>query len=95
MKVILVPGQRDEALISKVKVLCDNHDDSNAIYDLIDEYGVDAVYDALYYACENRDAMLADQTLYFQGCLYYDEQKYYIDRMIGLDDFYPEDEYQP
>jgi len=44
-----------------------------------------AVFDALYYACENGEEMLQEQTDYFLERLYCDEAQYYISRMTGIE----------
>ena len=55
--------------------------------DLIDEYGLEAMFDALYYACENGAEMLQDQTDYFTERLYEDEIGYYFHRMTGVEGY--------
>lgn len=97
MKVVLIPGPRDEAMIEELKKRINNmYDDEGdpsevvddeliAIDEMIDEYGPDEVFDALYYACENREKMLAEQARYFHDCLLYDERNYYIERMTGME----------
>ena len=52
---------------------------------LIDEYGLEAMFDALYYACENGAKVLQDQTDYFTERLYEDEIGYYFHRMTDVE----------
>jgi len=42
-------------------------------------------FDAMYYACENGDEMLADQEMYFNDLLIHDERNYYAARMGGYE----------
>ena len=95
MKVQLVAGPRNEELIReilevKARLAADPDDD-----ELMDEwmqfvddcaYKGDEYMDALYYACENGDAMLEEQARYFHDCLLYDEVRYYAARMGGYID---------
>lgn len=88
MKIMMIPGERNEELILKVHeatVACCTDEISEALDDLIDEYGLVDVFDAMYYACENRDEMLQQQTDYFLDLLYCDEADYYISRMTGIE----------
>ncbi len=87
MKIKMIPGPRNEELILKVReAIADCRADKNsaAIYDLSIEYGLVEVFDALYYACENREEMLQDQTESLLDWLYCEETDYYISRMIGI-----------
>ena len=88
MKIMMIPGKRNEELILKVRESTAAYradENSNAIDNLIDEYGLVDVFDAMYYACENRDEMLQQQTDYFLDLLYCDEADYYISRMTGIE----------
>lgn len=94
MKIMMIPGERNEELILKVReatatFLNDDNMENEEYFDVIDtfidEYGTDAVYDALYYNCENKEEMLQDQADYFCYLLFNDEVKYYISRMVGID----------
>lgn len=94
MKVVLIPGPRNEELIAeileaKARLAADPDND-----ELMLEWGEfvdycacqgDEYMDALYYACENGDEMLAEQAEYFHDCLLYDEKHYYAGRMGGFD----------
>ena len=54
MKIMMIPGERNEELILKVREAaaeCRADENSDAIDILIDEYGLVDVFDALYYAC--------------------------------------------
>ena len=52
---------------------------------MLDEYGLVDVFDALYYACEDGEDMLQQQSDYFLDLLYCDEASSYISRMTGLE----------
>jgi len=87
MDIKMIPGPRNEELILKVReAIADYRADENsaAISDLSAEYGLAEVFDALYYACENREEMLQDQTESLLDWLYCEETDYYISRMIGI-----------
>ena len=86
MKVMLVPGPRNEELIAEIlknKATMDEEDWWGYVHDLVADHEEDN-FDALYYACENGDAMLEDQATYFHDCLLWDERYYYADRMGGF-----------
>lgn len=88
MKIMMIPGERNEELILKVReaaAACRADENSDAIDNLIDECGLVDVFDAMYYACENRDEMLQQQTDCFLDLLYCEESNYYISRMTGLE----------
>ena len=88
MKIMMIPGERNEELILKVReatAACRANENSDALDNLIDEYGLVDVFDAMYYACENRDEMLQQQTDYFLNLLYCEESNYYISRMTGIE----------
>lgn len=84
MKIMMIPGARDEELIAKMKDLRENNYDE--VYDyfeeLIADYGESVAYDTLYYACEYGKEMLASQAAYFEQMLFNDEKEYYIERML-------------
>lgn len=84
MKIMMIPGERNEELIAKMKELREN--DYDEMYDyfeeLIADYGESVAYDTLYYACEDGDEMLASQTAYFEQMLFNDEREYYVERML-------------
>ena len=88
MKIMMIPGERNEELILKVREATASlreDETSEALDNLIDEYDMVAVFDALYYACENGEEMLQEQTDYFLERLYCDEAQYYISRMTGIE----------
>lgn len=88
MKIMMIPGERNEELILKVReatAACRADETSDAIDNLTDEYGLVDVFDAMYYACENRDEMLQQQIDYFLNLLYCEESNYYISRMTGIE----------
>ena len=88
MKIMMIPGERNEELILKVReatAACRADENSDALDNLIDEYGLVDVFDALYYACEDGEEMLRQQTDYFLNLLYSEESDYYISRMTGID----------
>ena len=84
MKIMMVPGARNEEVIAKMKELREN--DYDEMYDYFDEliydYGESVAYDTLYYACEDGEEMLASQTAYFEYMLFNDEREYYVERML-------------
>ena len=96
MKVLLVAGPRNEELIreildAKARLTADP-DDDELMYEWMQfvsdcAYKGDEYMDALYYACENGDDMLAEQARYFHDCLLHDEVRYYAARMGGYIDF--------
>lgn len=84
MKIMMIPGTRNEELIAKMKELREN--DYDEMYDyfeeLIADYGESVAYDTLYYACEDGDEMLESQAAYFEQVLFDDEREYYVERML-------------
>ena len=85
MTVKLIPGPRDEEKIATIL----NARETMSPEDWADFCGECAWthdgswFDALYYACENGDEMLADQTAYLQWLLLYEEHQYYAERMTN------------
>lgn len=83
MKIMMIPGKRNEELIAKMKEL--REIDYDKMYDYFDEliadHGESVAYNTLYYACGDGDEMLASQAAYFENMLFNDEQEYYIKRM--------------
>ena len=77
------PNDDRVAEILKNKTTMDEEDWWEYVHDLVSEHN-EANFDALYYACENGDAMLEDQATYFHDCLLWDERYYYADRMGGF-----------
>ena len=84
MKIMMIPGERNEELIAKMKELRENDYDEmyNYFEELICDYGESVAYDTLYYACECGDEMLASQAAYFEYTLFNDEREYYVERMV-------------
>lgn len=78
MKVVLIPGPRNEELIEKVREAKMN---GECIWDICESSS--EVFDALYYACECGDMMLENQAKHFQNCLLNDETEYYVERMFS------------
>jgi len=96
MKVILVPGPRNEELIREIlefKAKTAAAQDFESFESSVEWIGYvdacasmgDEYMDALYYACENGDEMLEEQGRYFHDCLLYDEKYYYAARMGGYE----------
>ena len=89
MRIMMIPGERNEELIEQTLAAidtCKANDDSDygPIITLIEQYGVEEVYDALYYACSEGDAKLTEQANYFYDQICYDEVDEFIDLMIGI-----------
>ena len=86
MKVVLIPGPRNEELIAEMmeaKSRMDAEEWEEYLTDCVcqgDEY-----MDAMYYICENGDEMLEDQAAFFHERLLEDEKYYYAGRMGGFD----------
>ena len=84
MKIMMIPGERNEELIAKMKELRET--DYDEMYDYFDEliadYGESIAYDTLYYACEDGDEMLASHAANFEYMLFNEEREYYIERMM-------------
>lgn len=90
MKVILEVGPRNEEMIQEVlekKATLSAEDWMD--YCISNAYLGDVFFDALYYACENGDEMLADQAHYFHEQLLRSECCYFVARLGGYlgDDF--------
>lgn len=82
MKIVLVPGPRNEKLISLIKKVKDANTDE--AWEMLEEYeGTEEYLDALFYACECGEEMLREQTEYFQWLLLNEEDEYYVDRMLA------------
>lgn len=82
MEVKIVPGPRNEELISLIKKVKEANTDE--AWEMLDEYkGTEEYLDALFYACECGEEMLREQTEYFQWLLLNEEDEYYIDRMLA------------
>ena len=85
MKVVLIPGPRDEILIAEMleaKARMDGEEWEEYLLECVSQG--DAYMDAMYYVCENGDEMLEEQALYFENCLLGDESVYYVARMGGF-----------
>ena len=87
MLIKIIPGERNTEIIEKVKGLPKTSADDycDALEILEDRYGRNAIMDALYYACDSRDEMLADQEVYLQDQLAGDEFVYYLSRFSPFD----------
>lgn len=82
MKMMLVPGPRNEELISLIKKAKEANTDE--AWEMLDEYkGTEEYQDALFYACEYGEEMLREQTEYLQWLLLNEENEYYIDHMLA------------
>lgn len=86
MKVVLIPGPRNEELIAeirKAKETMEHEEYIDYMKELADN-GEEYI-DAMYYACNNREAMIEEQAQYFHDCLLNDERCYYAVRMSAID----------
>ena len=84
MKVVLMAGPRNEEMIREI------HEKKATLaaedwmdYCISNAYLGDEFFDALYYACENGDEMLADQAHYFHEQLLRSEGCYFVARLGG------------
>ena len=88
MKIVLVPGPRNEELVQEIlKKKLEFTEDEEAWVDYVTDlvWLGDEYFDALYYACENGDEMLEEQAKYFHERLLDDEKYYYAGRMGGFE----------
>ena len=86
MKVVLIPGPRNEELIRDIKrkkMELSEEDWEEYVMELVSQG--EEYFDALYYACENGEEMLKEQASYFYGCLVNDEKFHYAGRMGGFE----------
>lgn len=86
MKVVLVPGPRNEELIEEIKrmkIELSSEDWEDYVCGLVEQG--DEYFDALYYACENGDQNLRTQARYFHESLLYHEKDYYASLMGGFE----------
>lgn len=90
MKVVMVPGPRNEELIQYVsKLLALDHDSEewdDAYAELsshIKEADASDMMDALYYASNRRAEAIADQEKYLNWLMTDEEYGYFLDRMTG------------
>lgn len=90
MKVVLVPGPRNEELIEYVRsLLALDHDSEEwddacvELYSHIKEADASDMMDALYYASELRDEAVKDQEKYLTWLMTDEEYGYFVDRMVG------------
>lgn len=83
MKIKLIPGEYNAELVEKVKNIKLNPECEEDLDELKEIYGVEALMDALYYACESRDERLADQEAYFQQQLMDEEFTYFLERFLA------------
>lgn len=86
MKVVLVPGPRNEELIQEIKrkkMELPEDDWEEYVMGLVDQG--EEYFDALYYACESSGEMLEEQASYFHDRLLNDEKYYFAGRMGSLE----------
>lgn len=82
MKVVLVPGPRNEELINLIKQV--KAEDTEEAWEKLQEYeGTEEYMDALFYACDYGEEMLRDQMEYFQWALMEEEDEYFTQRMLA------------
>lgn len=82
MKVVLVPGSRNEELINRIKQIKTAYPDE--AWEQLQEYEeTEEFFDALFYACENGEEMLQEQMEYFQYALMHEENEYFVQRMLA------------
>lgn len=85
MKVVLIPGPRNEELIAEMleaKSRMDGEEWEEYLLECASQG--DEYMDAMYYICENGEEMLEEQAQYFENCLLGDESAYYVARMGGF-----------
>ena len=81
MKIVLVPGPRNEELINLIKQV--KAEDTEEAWEKLQEYeGAEEYMDALFYACDYGEEMLRDQMEYFQWALMEEEVEYFTQRML-------------
>lgn len=85
MKVIIVPGSRNESLISQILNSKKTMTLDNWINYTLEGCEDAAFMDALYYTSEAREEKLLEQAQYFQDLLEHDELPYYAARMGGFE----------
>lgn len=86
MKVVLVPGPRNEELIREIKrmkIELSSEEWEEYVCELVEQG--DEYFDALYYACENGAENLETQARYFHELLLYHEKDYYAGLMGGFE----------
>ena len=86
MKVVLVPGPRNEELIDEIKRMkidLPSEEWEEYVCRLVEQG--DECFDALYYACENGDQNLETQARYFHESLLCHEKDYYASLMGGFE----------
>lgn len=90
MKVVLIPGPRNEELIKYVNSLLSLDRDSDEwadayaeLYGHIKEPDASDMMDALYYASDIRDEAMKDQEKYLTWLMTDEEYGYFLDRMAG------------
>ena len=84
MKVVLVPGPRNEELINLIKQV--KASDTDEAWERLQEYeyrNPEAYMDALFYACQCGEEMLREQIEYFQYALMEEEKEYFVQRMLA------------
>lgn len=81
MRVVVVPGPRNEELINLIKHAKDVNTEET--WEALQEYeGTEAYMDALFYACQYGEEMLREQCEYFQYELLNEENEYFTERMM-------------
>lgn len=86
MKVVLIPGPRDEELIAEMlEAKSRMYSEEWEEYLLECASQGDEYMDAMYYICENGEEMLEEQAQYFENSLLGDESAYYVARMGGYE----------
>ena len=90
MKVVMVPGPRNEELIQYVSKLLSLERDSDEwaeaydeLYSHSSETDASDMMDALYYASNRRAEAIADQEKYLNWLMTDEEYGYFLDRMTG------------
>ena len=92
MKVVMVPGPRNEELIQYVSKLLSLERDSDEwaeaydeLYSHSSETDASDMMDAMYYASECREAGVEDQEKYLTWLMTDEEYGYFLDRMAGIE----------
>lgn len=85
MKVKLIPESCSKDLIEEIRTMREKLPVQEWVEYVIEGCSDEEFMDALYYACENGDAMLEDQARYFHELLMNDEAYYYAARMGGFE----------
>ena len=82
MRVVVVPGPRNEELINLIKHA--KNVNTEETWEALQKYeGTEAYMDALFYACQYGEEMLREQCEYFQYELLNEENEYFTERMMA------------